>query len=290
MVRLSIQVADADRRLAASPATTRYAAHAIEHLAAWFVDEATRMNPNLQYAQAIKGRVTGRGIGIIDTMHLVEVARAIRRACSSRPGVLTVDDLAGVKKWFADYLTWMTTQQERPGRDEGGEQPRHVLGDAGRRRSRASPATRKCSRCAASATRKCCCRTRWRRTAAFPRELKRTKPYGYSLFNADAMATVCRILSTPQDDLWRFERPTDEAMRKGVAFMAPYIADKNTWPHKPDVMYHASGRCGMPVLLFAGFALGEQAYLDLWKRLPADSDVDEVIRNFFVRQPLLWVD
>ncbi len=46
------------------------------HLRAWFVDEATRMNPNLQYAQAIQGRFTGRGIGIIDTLHLVEVARA----------------------------------------------------------------------------------------------------------------------------------------------------------------------------------------------------------------------
>jgi hypothetical protein len=44
-----------------------------------------------------------------------------------------------------------------------------------------------------------------------------------------------------------------------------------------------------PSLLFAGLALGEQKYLDLWKRLPADSQVEEVIRNFFVRQPLLWV-
>ncbi len=34
------------------------------------------MNPNLQYAQAIQGRFTGRGTGIIDTLHLVEVARA----------------------------------------------------------------------------------------------------------------------------------------------------------------------------------------------------------------------
>src|ERR1700693_5190011 len=55
----------------------RYADHAAAHLRAWFVDEQTRMNPNLQYAQAIHGRFTGRGIGIIDTIHLVEVARAI---------------------------------------------------------------------------------------------------------------------------------------------------------------------------------------------------------------------
>src|SRR5258705_6773327 len=45
-------------------------------LRAWFVDDATRMSPHLLYAQAIKGRFTGRGTGIIDTLHLVEVARA----------------------------------------------------------------------------------------------------------------------------------------------------------------------------------------------------------------------
>src|SRR5579885_3468275 len=54
----------------------RYAAHAAKHLRAWFIDSATRMNRNLQYAQAVHGRFTGRGTGIIDTLHLVEVARA----------------------------------------------------------------------------------------------------------------------------------------------------------------------------------------------------------------------
>ena len=47
---------------------------------------------------------------------------------------------------------------------------------------------------------------------SFPRELKRTKPYGYSLFNLDAMATICRILSTPEDDLWTFELPDGRVM------------------------------------------------------------------------------
>ena len=56
----------------------RYAAHARDHLAAWFVNEATRMNPSLLYGQAIKGKVTGRSIGIIDTIHLVEVARGAK--------------------------------------------------------------------------------------------------------------------------------------------------------------------------------------------------------------------
>ena len=43
-------------------------------------------------------------------------------------------------------------------------------------------------------------------------------------------------------------------------------------------------------LLFAGLALNRPDYLDLWKKLPADSSVEEVIRNFFIRQPVLWVN
>src|SRR6202171_3466993 len=101
LMRLSLQVP----ALAAAWIVTqdkRYAKHAASHLRAWFLDERTRMNPNLQYAQAIHGRFTGRRTGIIDTVHLVEVARAAklleRRA-----------DFGPVKRWFAEYLAWMTT-------------------------------------------------------------------------------------------------------------------------------------------------------------------------------------
>src|SRR6267154_2549831 len=83
----------------------RYAVHAARHLRAWFIDDRTRMNPNLQYAQAIHGRATGRGTGIIDTIHLVEVARSIETLEVS--SVLTQTDLKVIKQWFADYLQWM---------------------------------------------------------------------------------------------------------------------------------------------------------------------------------------
>src|SRR6516162_4916426 len=90
MVRLSLIVP----ALAAAYKITRerrYADHAAAHLRAWFIDDAMRMNPNLQYAQAIKGRFTGRGTGIIDTLHFVEVARAAGQL-DLKPA-----DLAGVK-------------------------------------------------------------------------------------------------------------------------------------------------------------------------------------------------
>ena len=87
----------------------RYAAKAADHLRAWFVDEKTRMNPNLQFAQAIHGRTTGRGTGVIDTIHLVEVAQAIPFV--ERAGTISDSDSAAVKRWFRDYTRWMTTSK-----------------------------------------------------------------------------------------------------------------------------------------------------------------------------------
>ena len=41
-------------------------------------------------------------------------------------------------------------------------------------------------------------------------------------------------------------------------------------------------------LLFGGQSLGRPEYIELWRTLKADPTVDETIRNYFIRQPLLW--
>jgi len=286
MVRLSVQVP----ALAAAWTLTRdarYATHAARHLRAWFVDEATRMEPHLKYAQSIHGRVTGRGIGIIDTIHLVEVARAAEVLKDS--GALTAGDREAIRRWFADYLVFMTT---------------HPYGIAERDTTN-NHATCWAMQVAAFARltgdeeKAAFCRRRFKDVlvgehmaadGSFPREMGRTKPYGYALFNLEALATVAQILSTPGDDLWTFETPDGRGLRRAVAFMYPYIRDQKAWPLPPDVMYHDEWPMRQASLLFAGLALDEPEYVALWKTLPADSEVEEVVRNFFVRQPVLWVE
>lgn len=87
----------------------QYVTHAALHLHAWFVSPVTRMNPNLLYAQAISGRVTGRGIGIIDTIHLIEVSQGalVLGKSSAFPKSLQTQ----VKEWFTNYLEWLTTHE-----------------------------------------------------------------------------------------------------------------------------------------------------------------------------------
>src|SRR6185312_13910735 len=87
----------------------RYAAKAREHAVAWFIDPATKMNPDLQHAQAIHGVSTGRGTGIIDTIHLVEVTRALGALRDS--GVWASGEYAAIEDWFRAYVQWMTTSK-----------------------------------------------------------------------------------------------------------------------------------------------------------------------------------
>jgi hypothetical protein len=285
LMRLSVQVP----ALAAAWMITgksHYAKHAADHLRAWFLNEQTRMNPSLLYAQAIKGRVTGRGIGIIDTIHLVEVARAIEVLEDSR--ALSPAEFAGLKKWFADYLRWMTTHQY--GIDEREAKNNHgtcwVMQVAAFARLTQNQELLEY------------CRHRFKtvlvpnqmdKNGSFPQELRRTKPYAYSLFNLEALAVICQILSTPEDNLWKFETADGRGIGRAMEYMTPYISEKKSFPFKPDVMYDQEFPMRQNSLLFSGLALNRPEYIELWKRLPPDSNVEEVIRNFFIRQPVLWV-
>ena len=125
---------------------------------------------------------------------------------------------------------------------------------------------------------------------SFPAELKRTKPYGYSIFQLDNMATLCQVLSTPDDDLWNFELPDGRGIRKAMAFLYPYLADKSKWPHRPDVQAWEGWPVRQPSLLFTGLAYGQQNYLDLWLKLSADPTNSEVRRNIAITEPILWVN
>jgi hypothetical protein len=285
LIRLSVQVP----ALAAAWQLThekRYSQHAAEHLRAWFLEPATMMNPNLQYAQAIHGITTGRGTGIIDTLHLVEVVRSIRfleRARAFSPG-----ESAGLRKWFSDYVTWMATSkngiQERDAKNNHGTcwvaQAAEFATFTGQTDITGF------------------CRTRFKEVivpnqiaadGSFPLELARTKPYGYCIFNLDVMSAVCQILTTPHDNLFSFTSPEGRSFANAMAFMFPFIADKSKWPYKHDVEYWDDWPVRQPSLLFAGIALDRPQYFPVWRGLNPDPTVAEIIRNYPIRQPLLWV-
>ncbi len=267
----------------------RYAERAGLHLRAWFVDPATRMNPSLEYAQAIWGVTPGRGTGIIDTLHLVEVSRAARHIETAR--VMTAAEFASVRDWFAEYLDWMRTSKN--GQEE--EKAKNNHGTCWTAQAAAFAAL------TSNEDAMALCRERFRdhllpdqmaANGSFPLELGRTKPYSYSLFDLDMLAVVCKIASKvgdSPDNLWQFALPDGDRYKKAVDFMFRYIQDKSKWPYAHDVEYFDDLPNRQPSLLFAGLAYREPKYIALWRTLPPDPKTAEIIRNFPVRQPVLWV-
>jgi hypothetical protein len=263
----------------------KYVRQAFIHLKAWFADPSTRMNPSLLYSQAIKGRFTGRGIGIIDTIQLMEVAQGIIAMQNAR--YVDKQLLEAIKTWFADYLKWLTTHQY--GKDEMNAVNNHgtcwVMQVAS------------FAKLTGDSQILDFCRNRYRDIllpgqmsydGSFPQEIKRTKPYGYSLFNLDAMTMICMILSDEKNDLWNWQTADGKSIRKGIEFMYPYVADKSKWPNNHDVMYWEKWPVAQPFLIFGASIFNEKQWFTTWSSLDHFPAVEEVIRNLPVRNPVIW--
>ena len=125
---------------------------------------------------------------------------------------------------------------------------------------------------------------------SFPQELRRTKPYGYSLFNLDAMTMVCLILSDKDNDLVNYQTPEGRSLRKGIEFLYPFAADKTKWTYGKDVMYWDEWPVAHPFLVIGAYKFGVKAWLETWKRLDHFPSNEEVIRNLPVRNPVIWME
>lgn len=261
----------------------KYAAHAVRHLVAFFLDEATLMNPSLLYAQAIKGKVTGRGIGIIDTIHLIEVAKAIE--VLARLGYLQGTQLKGLKNWFNEYATWLNTHPY--GLDEKDHGNNHSTWWAAQLAAFAHLAERGDLMAVARQQFKKLLPEQMAADGSFPDELSRTKPYNYTLFNLEGYAVLCRIASTKEENLWAYEGATG-SLEKAWAFMLPYIKDKSEWIKPPDVEHFDELPIQSPGLLFAALAYQHEDWLDTWKSLSPARKSEEIIRTYPIWQPTLW--
>jgi hypothetical protein len=145
----------------------------------------------------------------------------------------------------------------------------------------------------------------------FPRELARTKPYGYSIFQFDcatALGWSLGILAPNNTSAGKTTSLADSvfhptataratgddataraALCRAAVFLYPYLKDKSKWPYAHDVQHWESWPVRSPGLLFCGLACEHPDYIALWRRLEPDPTDPEIIRNYPIRQPLLWV-
>jgi Alginate lyase len=223
-----------------------YASHATELLRAWFLEPATRMNPHLDFAQAVVGRNEGRGTGLIETRRLSRVVDTIGMLAGSQ--AWTEADRKGTMDWCARYLAWMQDspngKQEAEAKNNHGtyydvqvaslalftgntDLAKRVLRDAANKRIavQIEPDGRQ------------------------PLELERTKSLGYSTMNISGLFELARLGESAGVDLWNFQTRDGRSILKALDFLLPYATGARRWPYKQIATFQ--GAEIVPVLLIA---------------------------------------
>jgi len=263
-----------------------YAQTAVKHLQAWFVDQATRMNPNMLYTQAIKGVNTGRGIGIIDAIPFIEVTKSIQILEESP--YLSRQDKQTIHDWFRTFMLWLNTHKY--GIDEMNAKNNHgtwwhaqvaayatFVGD--------KTILEKCRTHYADIL----LPTQMGKDGSFPLEIERTKPYSYSLFNLDGMATLAWILNNNGLKGWNFTLPDGRNMQKAVDYIKPYVMDKSKWPFPKDISHWDEQPGRRPFMFFAALLQQQPEWISIWQKCSADFPSDESKRNMPIKNPILWL-
>lgn len=240
----------------------KYAHKAGEVIRTWFLNPQTRMNPNLNFGQAVMGRVNGRGIGLIDTRNLWMVIDAALLVAPA--GGLSSTEMAQLRQWFQNFSQWMQTSDV--GLEEFAQHNNHgtfydmqvanyalFVGDMDLARRTVARAKE----------------LRIRSQIAIDgkqhAELERTTPFHYVAFNLDAMENIARYGEQVGDDVWKFNEKK-RGLRNGINFMAQYAAKPETWPYKE--LREMETELALPVLLKAERAYPGAGYAKIAAQLP----------------------
>jgi len=205
-----------------------YGQKAATWLKVWFLDPATKMNPNLQYAQGVTGRDTGRGTGIIDSVALIGVTESAQRLAGA--AAWTPELQRGLREWFGAYLDWLRTSKN--GRAEAKAANNHgswylaqtaayamFIGHEEEARQAVEQGRARIAQQIEPDGRQ-------------PLELKRTKSYSYSLYNLKALFTLAEIGQRVNVDLFGYRTKDGRSLRAALDYVAPYFSANQKWPDK----------------------------------------------------------
>nr|WP_261123043.1 alginate lyase family protein [Serratia quinivorans] len=206
----------------------RYSDRAIELIRTWFINPATRMNPNLTYAQGIPGRDNGRGNGILDGRYFAIRIVDSLLLLQQTPG-WTPQDESQLRQWFGRYLDWLL--HSPAGKQEAAAKNNHgswyavqVAGIAtwlGRDqvvRDMATLTQQKLDLQLAV-------------NGSQPQELLRTRSFHYSYFNLQALVLMAGLAQRQGIDLWHYRTEQGSSLLAALDFMAPYVDVAYPWPY-----------------------------------------------------------
>jgi len=239
----------------------RYAEHAAVLLRVWFLDEKTRMNANLNYAQAIPGITNGRGIGIIDTTRLIDLVDAVGLLAGSK--AWTAADQKGLEAWFEKFVAWL--QESKNGRDEAAAHNNHGTWYDAQLAAYALFAGK------ADVAKKVLAESHRRIDKQIlpdgrqPAELERTKSWDYSSMNLRGWFTAATLGERAGVDLWKYQAADGRSIRKALDYLLPFAKDPAQWKTRQIVKLRPESL--VPMLRLAAAKYGEPKYADTAREL-----------------------
>jgi hypothetical protein len=237
----------------------RYADKAASMLRTWFITPATRMNPNLNFAQGVPGMTAGRNAGVLDGRYFA--TRIVDSVLMLRGNAAwSSDDERQLRQWMQEYLHWLQTsklaiKESKTKNNHGNWYATQVAGIAW---YLDRPETIK--KMVALTESKL--DTQLRPDGTQPLELARTRSFHYSYFNLQAVSLLA-ILDQKADgqkggqDLWHYTTPDGGSVLKSLDFMAQYSNEAKPWPYK--TLDRISVRV-VPLLSWADNGIGQPRY------------------------------
>jgi Alginate lyase len=203
----------------------RYASHASKLINVWFLDPSTKMNPNLNFGQAVKGQNDGRGAGLIDTRHLIKVVDAVSFIANSSAWSSSQD--LQLKSWFAQFLNWMETSKN--GVDELDATNNHGIWYDAQRLSFALYTGNKKAVSAIIESAQKRIAAQMNADGFFPAELARTTSLHYSLFVVEAFIKVAQLSKNTNVNFWNYTAPNGNSLEKACDVLMPYLLKQKEW-------------------------------------------------------------
>lgn len=253
-----------------------YAERAAEQLRVWFLNPATRMNPNLKYAQAVLGANEGRGTGILDARGFADVVDAVFLLDGSNRW--TAADRSGLRAWFETYFEWLTTSAN--GKHEDAATNNHgswydvqaeaialYLGKTEFAHNLAEMARTK--RIAAQI----------KPDGQQPAEEARTRSFHYCSFNLQALTRLATETQAVNVNLWDYKTPGGGSIRGALDYLLPFARKEKPWPFKD--IDGVDSNALHDVLLMAAVHFHDPGYEALAKAMPgADTNTLLLQREF----------
>ncbi len=203
----------------------KYAEKAVAQIKAWFLDPATKMNPNLNFAQAIKGKNDGRGIGLIESREFVLVIDAIGLLQHSKHW--TSKEQTGMEDWFKAYLEWFSTSKN--GIEEMNAKNNHgIWYDAQKLGFALFTKNNKAAKSTIESVKERL-ESQMDETGFFPLEMERTISLHYEAFILEPLFWIAQMGGFLNEDLWNYETPKGKSIKKGFEVLVPYLTNEKDW-------------------------------------------------------------